>query len=237
MRTMTSGNLLHILSIGALSLCLPVTGGNWSKLLFGASDSSLFADSNREGLERDGDSRAQWRCYDQGFEAGKLDSRRGLSKDFRRHRRDYNSRWESDFRRGYEDGFDNRSDRDSRSRVRDMGEWRSHRNERDGVQDYGYSGPGSMTWSGRVDDYVELRIQGTRVWSNERQGAPTLRERYNFSSPLPRADVRVSVKKRDGRGRVSLIQQPNRSNGYVAVVLIDDDKGGADDYRVELKWQ
>jgi hypothetical protein len=93
-----------------------------------------------------------------------------------------------------------------------------------------------MLWRGRVDDHVELRIQGTRVYSIERQGAPTLNEQASFSSPLPRAEVNIGVKKRDGRGRVSLIQQPSPSNNYTAIIAIDDDKGGADNYEIEVMW-
>jgi hypothetical protein len=152
-----------------------------------------------------------------------------MSYNYRRHRGEYNSRTESGFRRGYEDGYANRYDRNS---PRGYGY---------GVPGYGgygsYSGLGVMNWRGRVDDYVELRIQGSRVQSRERQGAPTFGERYNFSSPLPRAEVQMSVKKREGRGRVHLIQQPSRWNGYTAVIAIDDDKGGADDYDLEVKWQ
>ena len=94
-----------------------------------------------------------------------------------------------------------------------------------------------MRWRGRVDDYVELRIQGNRVRSIERGGAPTYNEQASFSSPLPRADVRVDVKKRDGRGKVSLLEQPSRFNNYTAVIRIDDNKGGADDYEIEMQWR
>jgi hypothetical protein len=103
--------------------------------------------------------------------------------------------------------------------------------------DQSYSGPGKMTWRGRVDNYVELRIQGNRVRSVEREGAPTVKEQVNFSSPLPRADVRVSVNKRNGRGQVSVVEQPNQSNNYTAIIKINDDKGGADDYEIEMEWK
>jgi hypothetical protein len=99
------------------------------------------------------------------------------------------------------------------------------------------SGPGRMTWRGRVDDYVELNIQGNRVRSREREGSQTLNEQVSFSNPLPRADVAISVRKRDGRGRVSVVQQPNQSNNYTAIIKIDDEKGGADDYEIEMEWR
>ena len=98
-------------------------------------------------------------------------------------------------------------------------------------------GPGRMTWRGRVDAYVELTIQGNRVRSIERDGAPTVNEQVNFSNPLPRADVRVSVNKLNGRGEVSVIEQPNQSNNYIAIIKIVDDKGGADDYEIQVDWK
>jgi len=94
-----------------------------------------------------------------------------------------------------------------------------------------------LHWKGRVDDYVELNIQGNRVRSREREGSQTLNEQASFSNPLPRANVTVSVRKRNGRGRVSVVQQPSQSNNYTAIVKIDDDKSGADDYEIEMEWR
>ena len=177
--------------------------------------------------------------YNRGYQQGREDARAN-----RRH--DSSKRWDADFRRGYEDGYN----RESRGRNHSWDDERYGRNDgyngnwgsdrygrsRNGNDGY-YSGPGSMTWRGRVDDYVELRIQGNRVRSVERGGAPTYNEHASFSNPLPRADVRVEVKKRDGRGRVSLLEQPSRNNNYTAVIRIDDNKGGADDYEIEMQWR
>ncbi len=88
-----------------------------------------------------------------------------------------------------------------------------------------------------MDAYVELTIQGNRVRSIERDGAPTVNEQVNFSNPLPRAEVRVSVNKLNGRGEVSVIEQPNQSNNFIAIIKILDDKGGADDYEIQVDWK
>lgn len=175
--------------------------------------------------------------YNRGYRQGREDARAG-----RRPSRGW--RWDDDFRRGYEDGY-NRETR-GRHRSRD-GEvdgrnggydsyWGSDRYDRSRNRN-GYFGPGRMSWRGRVDDYVELRIQGSRVRSIERGGLPTYNEHASFSSPLPRADVRVQLRKREGRGRVSLLEQPSRYNNYTAIVRIDDSKGGADDYEIEMEWR
>jgi hypothetical protein len=185
------------------------------------------------GDDRDQDS------YHRGYKQGREDAR-----DNRRPAS--GRRWDADFRRGYEDGYNQASRGSRRSRdderwgreggYNDRGSDRYERSRNRNDDGY-YSGPGRMSWRGRVDDYVELRIQGGRVRSVERGGAPTYNERASFSSPLPRSDVRVDVKKRDGRGRVSLLEQPSRNNNYTAVIRIDDSKGGADDYEIEMEWR
>jgi hypothetical protein len=232
-KVMKTIGLKRIVWMPVIFLSLLAAGFNWPVLLM-SSKSSLLAHSGRSDWDRE-DS-----YYQEGFRAGRQDAKRNLSYDYRRHRGAYNNRNDSDFRRGYDAGYASRYDRNSSSRSRGYGAPGYGGYGNPGYGGYGspsYSGLGVMNWRGRVDDYVELRIQGSRVQSRERQGAPTFDERYNFSSPLPRAEVQMSVKKREGRGRVHLIQQPSRWNGYTAVIAIDDDKGGADDYELEVKWQ
>ncbi|MBL8149221.1 MAG: hypothetical protein JNN15_04760 [Blastocatellia bacterium] len=49
--------------------------------------------------------------YEQGFKRGKEDYKAGKSRDFKRHRSDYDFRFERFFRDGYEDGYDLKVDR------------------------------------------------------------------------------------------------------------------------------
>lgn len=177
--------------------------------------------------------------YNRGYQQGREDARANRGPDSGR-------RWNADFRRGYEEGYSRefrgkRQSRDGERYGRNdgyNGNWGSDRYDRSRYNNDGYyNGPGRMSWRGRVDDYVELRVQGSRVRSIERGGAPTYNEHASFSNPLPRADVRVEVKKRDGRGKVSLVEQPSRYNNYTAVIKIDDNKGGSDDYEIEMLWR
>jgi flagellar hook assembly protein FlgD len=177
--------------------------------------------------------------YNQGYQLGRKDAKHGQNSDNRRQRNE-SSQWNSEFRRGYEDGYAGRSRNDGTYDLsRNDGVYDRSRNEdlygRSG-NDQSYRGAGTMTWRGRVDDYVELNIQGNRVRSREREGSQTLNEQVSFSNPLPRADVTVSVRKRNGRGQVSVVQQPNQSNNYTAIIKIDDNQGGADDYEIEMEW-
>jgi hypothetical protein len=187
--------------------------------------------------------------YNQGYQLGRKDAKANRNSDYRRHQDASSQQWNSEFRRGYEDGYAGRSRNDGSYDSRNYGVYDRSRNEdvygRSRNEDvYGrsgnnqsYSGPGTMTWRGRVDDYVELNIQGNRVRSREREGSQTLNEQVSFSNPLPRANVTVSVRKRNGRGQVSVVQQPNQSNNYTAIIKIDDDKSGADDYEIEMAWR
>jgi hypothetical protein len=180
--------------------------------------------------------------YNQGYQLGRKDAKANRNSDYRRHKDASSQQWNSDyFRRGYEDGYAGRSRNDGTYDLsRNDGLYDRSRNDdlygRSG-NEQSYRGPGTMTWRGRVDDYVELNIQGNRVRSREREGSQTVNEQVSFSNPLPRANVTVSVRKRNGRGRVSVVQQPNQSNNYTAIVKIDDDKGGADDYEIEMEWR
>jgi hypothetical protein len=215
----------------AASFLLGWTGMSNLQLLipFRSADASVL-------LAQQSNSKAS---YNQGYQLGRKDAKHGQNSDNRRQRNE-SSQWNSEFRRGYEDGYGGRSRNDGTYDLsRNDGIYDRSRNEdlygRSG-NDQSYRGPGTMTWRGRVDDYVELNIQGNRVRSREREGSQTLNEQVSFSNPLPRADVTVSVRKRNGRGQVSVVQQPNQSNNYTAIIKIDDNQGGADDYEIEMEW-
>ena len=228
-RIMTAGFAASVL-LGTVGAFLPQSDRLTQTLL------AWDHDQDRDHHDQDWDHRDS-DSYRRGFQKGRDDAR--ASRRF-----DSNKRWDADFRRGYEDGY-NRESRGKHYESNDRG-WGSDRygshDRNDGYYNNNgynnnYSGPGSMTWRGRVDDYVELRVQGNRVRSIERSGAPTYNEQASFSNPLPRADVKVEVKKRQGRGKVSLVEQPSRNNNYTAVIRIEDSKGGADDYQIEMQWR
>lgn len=96
---------------------------------------------------------------------------------------------------------------------------------------------GVFRWEGRVDKGAEIRIRGNDYRVDDMGGQGTQERRADFDSALPESDVVVSLRKLEGRGDVELIQAPDASNGYTAVVRIEDDKGGADDYEIELRWR
>jgi hypothetical protein len=91
------------------------------------------------------------------------------------------------------------------------------------------------TWNGRVDREVQLTIRGGNVSSTTLSGQQ-LNGRFRLVSPLPQQEGTVRVAATSGRGDVSVVQQPNSSNGYTAIIRMTDRSSGADSYRVTTYW-
>lgn len=95
---------------------------------------------------------------------------------------------------------------------------------------------GRFFWSGSVDNEVRLRVTGMEIVTDTVSGRKLADGSYSFTSAFPSRAVTVGVRKIDGRGRVSVMQQPNAQNGFTAVIRIQDAGGGSDEYFVEIFW-
>jgi hypothetical protein len=95
---------------------------------------------------------------------------------------------------------------------------------------------GRMTWRGRVDDDVRIRIRGGSADVETIGGTPYSDSQPNFFNSLPNRRVTVRLTMKRGRGEVFIEQQPSRENDFTAVVRIRDTRGGASDYEFELQW-
>jgi hypothetical protein len=96
---------------------------------------------------------------------------------------------------------------------------------------------GSLRWSGRVDDVVEIRIRGNDVDYRTISGRRTFSTRSDFSgSELPQRNETVRVEERQGRGSVTVVQQPNARNGYTAVIRVRDPESGYGSYDFDVTW-
>lgn len=95
---------------------------------------------------------------------------------------------------------------------------------------------GVFHWEGRVDIGARIEIHGDRHTVIDQGGRGVFERRARFESPLPNSEVPVSLRKRDGRGDVELVQSPSEDNDFTAIVMIEDDKSGSDDYEFELSW-
>jgi hypothetical protein len=102
---------------------------------------------------------------------------------------------------------------------------------------YGRGVTGVVRWSGAVDDEVEIRIQGRNVDTRTVRGNGVRDVRANISGrPLPRRDQQVRVRERQGRGTVTVVQQPSHWNGYTAVIRVRDRQGGFGYYDFDVSW-
>ena len=93
-----------------------------------------------------------------------------------------------------------------------------------------------MTWRGRVDDDVRIRIRGGSADVETIGGTPYYDAQPNFGNSLPNRRVTVRLTEKRGRGEIFIEQQPSRENDFTAVVRIRDTKGGASDYAFTLEW-
>ncbi len=92
-----------------------------------------------------------------------------------------------------------------------------------------------------IDDEADVELRGDRVRIWVIKGAPGEDQRNPGSecnAPLPNRGIRnFRFRGVDGRGNVRLVQEPRDSNGNVAVVNIQDPKGGSEGYTYELTWE
>ena len=91
------------------------------------------------------------------------------------------------------------------------------------------------TFRGRVDKEVRITMRGTDVSSTTLSGSD-LRSRYRMTTAVPQQEGTIRVALENGRGDVSVIQQPSAANGYTAIIRIFDRSSGADVYRFTTYW-
>lgn len=95
---------------------------------------------------------------------------------------------------------------------------------------------GSMTWRGRVDDDVRIRIRGGSADVETIGGTAYYDAQPNFTNSLPNRRVTVRLTEKRGRGEVFIEQQPTRENDFTTIVRIKDPRGGASDYAFTIEW-
>lgn len=117
------------------------------------------------------------------------------------------------------------------------GGW-GNNNDDDYRDDNNYSKKiGSVTWKGKVDKEVHLKVRNNTLEYSLFDGVDYGSGNYNFVSAMPSNNrVNLYVRKKKGRGNVSIIQQPDRLNNYTAVIKVLDEGSGAKDYEVEIYW-
>jgi hypothetical protein len=123
---------------------------------------------------------------------------------------------------------DNRNPQRIDPRDRSNGSWNNGN---------GYGSGTALRWSGSVDNELEIRVAGRRVDERTLSGAGTRNERSSVVDGIPRRDAQLVVSQRQGRGTVYVAQQPNASNGYVAVIRVKDPQSGFGYYDFEVDYR
>lgn len=95
---------------------------------------------------------------------------------------------------------------------------------------------GRMSWRGRVDDDVRIRIRGGTAEVETIGGTAYYDGQPNFTNSLPYRRVTVRLTQKRGRGEIFIEQQPSRENDFTTIVRIRDPRGGASDYEFEIAW-
>ena len=94
---------------------------------------------------------------------------------------------------------------------------------------------GKCTIEVDVDGVAEIEIVGTRADLHTLTGAPARFVRFECNDTLPRYPDDFKFSGIDGRGRQTLIRDP-RDNRGIALVRIEDTKGGREGYTFDIEW-
>jgi len=94
---------------------------------------------------------------------------------------------------------------------------------------------GKCTIEVEVDGVAEVEIREQAGRLRTLSGQPANWRRFECNAPMPRNPAEFRFRGIDGRGRQELVSDPGR-NG-VAVVRIEDSKGGREGYTFDLEWR
>jgi hypothetical protein len=181
--------------------------------------------------------------YDDGFQDGENDKRRNISRLPERYEGQFNKSYEAFYKQGYYDGYDGKSRQYDTPLGGVQPNYPNYPNYPTNPTYPNYpsyqqgTATGTVYWSGKVDDRVNVVIQGSEVRTQIVGGTSGYATQQTMNGVLPRRAATISVNKTDGRGNATVIQQPNRDNGYTAIVQIFDSKRGTDDYSLQINWQ
>lgn len=94
---------------------------------------------------------------------------------------------------------------------------------------------GKCTIEVRVDGSAEVDVYGDSGRLRTLAGQPATWTRMECTDALPAAMSDFRFRGIDGRGSVKLAQDPRNNNG-MAVIRIDDPRGGSEGYTFDIEW-
>ena len=98
----------------------------------------------------------------------------------------------------------------------------------------GNSNQGKCTVEVTVDGAAQVEIRGTSATLRNLSGQPAQWRRFECNAAMPPNPSNFRFQGIDGRGRQTLIRDPQ--NGGVAVVEIEDKDNGAEAYTFDILW-
>jgi hypothetical protein len=99
----------------------------------------------------------------------------------------------------------------------------------------GGGGDGKCTLEVEVDGVAEVEIRGATARLRTRDGQRAAWRRFDCNQPMPTRPYDFRFRGIDGRGRQDLVRDPG--NGGVAIVRIEDPKGGRESYTFDVTWR
>jgi hypothetical protein len=99
----------------------------------------------------------------------------------------------------------------------------------------GGGGSGKCTFEIRTGGTAEVDIRGGQGRVRSINGTPVQWVRLNCNQPLPSTPYGFRFAGVDGRGKQYLVQNPTSNNG-IAVVRIEDNRGGMHGYTGDIMW-
>ncbi len=94
---------------------------------------------------------------------------------------------------------------------------------------------GKCTIEVRVDMMAEVDVYGDSGRLRTLAGQPAAWSRLECTNPLPYRMTDFRFRGIEGRGTQRLVQDP-RSNNSIAVIRIEDSRGGSERYLFEIEW-
>src|SRR5450631_1666719 len=99
----------------------------------------------------------------------------------------------------------------------------------------GGGGSGKCTFEVRVDGVANVQIRGGQGFLQTKSGMPAQWVRLKCNQPLPRNPNNFRFQGVDGRGKQYMLKNPAQNNG-VAVIRIEDNRGGMEGYTGDIFW-
>lgn len=95
----------------------------------------------------------------------------------------------------------------------------------------------TMHWTGSVDDELRIEWRGVDVMTKTVNGETAREVHSSVTDGLPTRDARVELVVREGRGDVTILQQPRSSNGFTAIFRVRDTQAGFGHYDFDVNWR